>query len=61
MTKTIQIDLKNSPNPNWRYVTGIYGSQNIGCSIYPNVKIGIDRLAECKKIFHKHDFRIVEA
>ena len=60
MMKTIQIDLGNSPTPNWRYVTGIYGSQDLTCSIYENVKITEDRLPECNKIFPKIKFRIVE-
>lgn len=58
--KTIQIDLGNSPTPNWRYVTGIYGSQDLTYSIYENVKITEDRLSECKAIYPKMNFRIVE-
>lgn len=55
--KTIQLDLGNS---NWRYIAGIYGTQDLGCSIYPNVKITDARLDECKAIFPKLTFRIVE-
>jgi hypothetical protein len=55
--KTIQIDLGNA---NWRYVTGIYDTQDLGCSIYLNEKITEDRLSECQAIFPKMTFRIVE-
>ena len=60
MYKTIEIDLGNAPTPNWRYVCGIYGSQYLTYSIYPNNKINEDRLQDCKAIYPKMNFRISE-
>jgi hypothetical protein len=60
MYKTIQIDLGNAPTPNWRYITGIYGNNDITYSIYPNNKINEDRLKDCKAIYPKMNFKIVD-
>jgi hypothetical protein len=58
--QTIQIDLGNSPLPNWRYVTGIDLRNDLWCSIYPSDNVSVDRLAECHAIYPDKTFRIVE-
>jgi hypothetical protein len=60
MYKTIQIDLGNAPTQNWRYVTGIDLRNDLWCSIYPSDNITSERLDDCKAIYPKMNFRIVD-